>query len=123
MIVRIADQGEAAVPELLAIVRDATLTPEKGRESVEHAVALGFMLLGPRGRSAIPEIEAMIRTNDTLLYSDRSGVVSWNVALARMGKPIDEITFPGDSSAEPARDREDLRRRVKRFDPQKVWIN
>jgi hypothetical protein len=123
MFVRLADQGEAAVPELLAIVRDRTLTPEKGREQVEHAVAVSFMILGPRAQTAIPAIEALILADKSLLFSDFDGLRSWNFALARMGKPIEEITFPGDSGPGLAHDRDELRRRLARFTSKGTWLN
>jgi|GEM_PF-2426382 hypothetical protein len=121
MIVRLADRGEAAIPELLTILeRDRTLQPEYRRKPVMHAVALSFATLGPRAHSALAEVEGLINVERPRPIRSSDERV-WDLALARMGKPIDEFNWPGHKPEYVARERESLRRQVEHFDPKRVW--
>jgi hypothetical protein len=122
MIVRLADQGESAIPSLLAILKSGRMVkPPFRRDSVMHAVALAFAVLGPRAHSALTEVDALISSNRSQFFRDSSESMAWNVALARMGKPIEEFDWSGSRPEFVARQREDLRRQVERFNPKDVW--
>lgn len=122
MIVRMADRGEAAVPDLLAIVRrDRMLKPANRRIAVMHAASLGFATLGPKAHAALPEIDALVNANPSTLSNSWGDRKRWYLALARMGKPLDEFNWYNSKPDANARDREALRRRVERFDPEEVW--
>jgi hypothetical protein len=122
MIVRLADQGEAAVPKLFSILEtDKTIEPKFRRERVMHAVALAFATLGPSAHSALPKLEAIMNADVARRFTASGERGVWNLTLARMGKPIDEFTWPGDKPQYVARNRESLRRQVQRFDPKNAW--
>lgn len=122
MIVRLADQGEKAVPTLVAIVRsDSSEQKPYYRRSVMNAVALAFAILGPEAHRALPEVDAFVSSHDEVRFFDSSSMRAWNVALARMGKPIDRFDWKGYTPQFVARQRENLRKQVERFDPNDVW--
>ena len=87
---------------------------------VLHAVALSFATLGPRAHSALAEVEGLINVERPRPIRSSDGRV-WDLALARMGKPIDEFNWPGHKPEYVARERESLRRQVEHFDPKRVW--
>jgi len=122
MIVRLSDQGEAAVPGLLAILEsDKTLEPAFRRGRILHAVALGFATLGLKAHSALPEVDALVSTERRQMMNSWGDTWVWYLALARMGKPIDEFNWFNEKPEVAAKDRENLRRQVERFDPKEVW--
>jgi hypothetical protein len=122
MIVRLADQGEPAIPRLLAILKsDTTLTPPSRRDSVMHAVALAFAILGPRAHGALTEVDTLISSNRSRFFGNSSESRAWEVALARMGKPIEEFDWHSTKPDFVAKQRESLRRQVERFNPKDVW--
>ena len=122
MIVRLADQGEAAVPTLFSILEtDKTIDPRFRRERVMHAVALAFATLGPRAHAALPKLDSIISADVSKRFTGSGDRDVWYLALARMGKPIDEFTWPGDRPQFVSRNRENLRHRIQRFDPNDAW--
>src|SRR5690242_14521292 len=122
MIVRLADEGEAAAPELMDILRtDRHVEPWAHRNSVMRAVALGFATLGPKARAALPEVDALVSNGKSGLTNDYNDKRIWQLALARMGKPIDDFEFFSKKPEFVARERENLRKRVDHFDPKRAW--
>ena len=122
MIVRLADQGEAAVPELLSIlINDKSLKPAFRRGRILHAVALGFATLGLKAHSALPQVDALFSTERREIAGSWGDTWIWYLAMARMGKPIDEFNWFNEKPEAAAKDRENLRRQVERFDPKEVW--
>ncbi|MDX1984812.1 MAG: hypothetical protein SFV51_31355 [Bryobacteraceae bacterium] len=123
LIVRLADQGKAAVPELLAITRsDMTLTPAFRRIWVMRALSLAFAALGPEAQAVLPELDALVNAERSPLLHNAADRKRWYLALARMGKPLDEFQwFNRNRPNADARDREALRRRMEGFDPRRVW--
>lgn len=108
LIVRLSDQGAAAVPRLLAMLREsleveAELRSQRKRgytpkwvETTIHSCHRALRWLGPEAAPALPEIERMIAEG---LYrphalNDRS----FHMLLARLGKPIEEIAKPQNLS-------------------------
>lgn len=122
MIVRLADMGEPAVPELMAILEsDKTLEPAYRRRPILHAVALSFATLGARAHHALPRVEALLSAGSSHIIEFREDREAWNLALARMGKPIDQFEYPELRPEYVARERNSLRHRVEHFDPQRIW--
>jgi len=122
MIVRLADQGEAAVPMLFSILEtDKAIEPKFRRERVTHAVALAFATLGPRAHAALPKLGSIISADVSKRFTGSGERDVWYLALARMGKPIEEFTWPGDRPQFVSRNRENLRHRIQRFDPNDAW--
>jgi hypothetical protein len=122
MIVRLADQGEAAVPRLFSILEtDKTVEPNVRRERVMHAAALAFAALGPSAHAALPKLDAIISADVSGQFTGSGERELWNLALARMGKPINDFTWPEDKPQSVARNRESLNRQVQRFDPKNAW--
>lgn len=121
MIVRMADQGKAALPGLLDILRKDSLEPTSRRIWVMRAVSLAFATLGSEADAAIPEVDALVNAARSPLLHDYGDRKRWYLALARMGKPIDEFPWNNDKAEAVARNRAELRRRVERFDPKEAW--
>lgn len=117
MIARIADQGEASVPALLAILKsDAGIEPPGRRMRVMESVAKAFATLGPKASSALAEVDALVNEERSPLLHSWDDRKRWYLALARMGKPVDEFHWPNGRPAAVDRDRAELRRQVERFD-------
>lgn len=122
MIVRLADQGEPAVHRLLAILKSDTARQHPFRAGrVIQAVGLSFATLGPRAHAALPEVDAIVNAESSPVFGDSTQRRIWNLALARMGKPIDEFTWTSNRAEFVERQRENLRKQVARFDPKDVW--
>lgn len=122
MIVRLADMGEPAIPELLRILEsDQTLEPAYRRRSILRAVALGFATLGSKAHDALPQVESLLRAGSSEIIEFREDRELWNLALARMGKPIDRFEWPELRPEYVARERDALQRRLDHFDPQRIW--
>jgi hypothetical protein len=122
MVVRLADGGEGAVPELLEILRtDRHVEPWSHRNSVMRAVALGFATLGPKARAALPEVDALVSDRNSGVLNDYDDKKVWNLALARMGKPVEELEFFSNEPGLIARERESLRKQMQHFDPKSTW--
>jgi len=121
MIVRMADRGEAAVPDLLEILRKDSLEPANRRVWVMRAVSLAFATLGTGAQAALPEVDALVNAGRSPLLHNWNDRKRWYLALARMGKPMDEFQWNNDKAEAVARHRAELRRRVERFDAREVW--
>jgi hypothetical protein len=122
LIVRLADQGEAAVPRLLAILRsDVQVDPWSARGLVTRALALAFATLGPKAHGALEEVDGLVNAERSRLLNSFDDRRRWYLALARMGKPVDEFRWFNTKPEADARDRASLRRRVERFDAKEVW--
>ena len=115
LVERLADQGAAGVPLLLDVLTgDVAVEPWKKRYRVLLAVRKALILLGPAAAPALPTLEALLGTGRLEFTGD--DVAAWRLAQVRMGKPLDEVSFPDYFDAVlVARAREDIRGRLKRF--------
>ncbi|MBS1830410.1 MAG: hypothetical protein JST93_34225 [Acidobacteria bacterium] len=121
LIVRVADRGDAAVPALLEILRSDRSLPLAQRIWVMRAVSLAFATLGPKAKSAIAEVDAMVNEARSPLLHNWNDRERWYLALARMGKPVEDLDWRNKNADVVARNRAALRRRLERFDPNAVW--
>jgi hypothetical protein len=106
LIVRLADQGAAAVPQLLDLLdyhlaqlmaeREKRYDPTPEHMIVIDRVRMALCRLGPAGASALPRIEALMTKSPA--YADRMDGREWQLMLARIGKPIRDIAKPADIS-------------------------
>jgi hypothetical protein len=86
-----------------------------------QAVSLAFATLGPKARPALSELDALVSVAHSDLLNISNGRDRWNLTLARIGKPIEELKWFSGRPEADVRDRENLRRRLERFDPKLVW--
>ena len=122
LIVRLADRGEAAIPVLFSILKEDTGRPWYKLNRVLEAVSLAFATLGPKAHTALPDLDALVNVKRSGLLNNGSGDRErWDFALARMGKPIEDFKWSFGKPEWEAEARENLRRRVKKFDPTDPW--
>ncbi|MEG3178343.1 hypothetical protein U1872_19035 [Sphingomonas sp. RB3P16] len=126
LIMRQADRGAAAVPDLVAMLgyhvraeRAANAMPKRRRrissdDSVAiEAVRVALCRLGPDGAAALPDIAALDAEALPPQRFDRRS--TWHLTLARLGYPIDSLDIPQGYSGTNERYRENLRRRLEHF--------
>lgn len=124
LIARLADRGEAAIPVLFSILKEDTGRPWYKLHPVLEAVSLAFATLGPKARTALPELDALVNVKRSGLLNNGSGDRErWDLALARMGKPIEDFKWSFAKPEWEVKAREGLRQRVKKFDPTNPWSN
>lgn len=115
LVQRLADQGQAAVPELVRILQeDVRVEPRKTREDVMAAVRWAFMRLGPDAASALPVVIELYDRGGTLLAYGSTEKAEWRIAMVLMGRPLEDVPFEPELTAEKiAQRRTDLMRNVK----------
>jgi hypothetical protein len=77
-----------------------------------------FATLGPKAHDALAHVEALLSAGSSQIIEFREDREASNLALARMGKPIDRFEWPELRPEYVARQRDTLRRRLEHFDPQ-----
>jgi len=118
---RMADQGEAAVPQMLKVIDDRLSATWNQRQWPYGALANAFQDMGPVAKAAIPRINALMGRDDSPLTNSSKDVDQWCFALARMGLPVDDIAFPRRFSEDTvARYREAVRQRMARYEEQQA---
>jgi hypothetical protein len=96
----LADQGQAGVPELIRILQeDVRVTPWFRRQYVLAGVRRALIRLGPDAAGALPAVIELFDVPHTDLANDWNGTNWWRVAMARMGRPIEEVPFPPQFTA------------------------
>jgi hypothetical protein len=114
LVERLADQGQAGVPELVRILQeDVRVEPWNKRQAILRAVRRAFIRLGPDAASALPAvIELFDRPQSALTEMSNDGDF-WRVAMVRMGRPIEDVPFPPRFNVEQtARERSRIVRAV-----------
>ena len=133
LIVRLADQGAPAVPQLLALLdyHFAQLSLNQNRQNdpmPEHMIVIdrvrmALCRLGPAGASALPRLEALMAKSPA--YADRMDGREWQLMLARIGKPVRDIPKPDSTSNSVAQFHANLQSRLDHFnldrDCQSQW--
>ena len=100
---RLADQGQAGVPELVRILQeDVRVEPWVVRRHLLAAIRRALVRLGPDAASALPVIIELFDQPDTPLayYSDEKS--AWRIAMIRMGRPLEDVPSPPRSDEERA---------------------
>ena len=135
---RLHEGGAANVPLLLTLLRDHARvrqqnveaaragrigtyerqTENEGHSAVISGVRSALCRMGPAGASALAPLEAML-ADGTI---DRNqlwgfGGSDWNLTLARLGKPIDQLKKPDSMSGTDESHRQSIRRKLERFNP------
>lgn len=82
---RMADQGAAAVPELLALVDASLKKPWHARWRLLAGVREAFKRLGPEAAAAAPTIQSLIEKSPSTLLNTSGDRSQWLVALRLMG--------------------------------------
>jgi hypothetical protein len=120
LIERLADQGRPALPGLMQILESEIASDQQWavQRPVIRAVRRGLARLGPAAASALPRIEELFARRRNPLANLHNEAVEWRVAMARMGKPVDQLPFPSDSKPEVlARDKANIQKRLDTYDP------
>ena len=124
LIVRLADQGAPAVPQLLDLLGDhlGRLSFDRNQQNdptPEHMIVIdrvrmALCRLGPAGASALPRLEALMAKSPA--YADRMDGREWQLMLARIGKPVRDIPKPDSTSNSVAQFHANLQSRLDHFD-------
>ena len=116
LVARLSDQRAAAVPLLIALLReDVTVEPWSKRRGMMADLRRAFTRLGPDAASALPIVERLFDAPGMPLANEWREARDWRVAMVRMGKPIDSLRFPPNLTPEAAaRDREEIRKQAAR---------
>lgn len=123
LIVRLADQGAPAVPQLLDLLGDhlGRLSFDRNQQNdptPEHMIVIdrvrmALCRLGPAGASALPRLEALMAKSPA--YADRMDGREWQLMLARIGKPVRDIPKPESTSNSVAQFHANLQSRLDNF--------
>ena len=114
LVARLADQGPAAVPLLLDLLTQAVqVEPWAKRHRILADIRRAVSALARDAASALPTVERLFEARGTPLTNTSDDAQAWRVAMVRMGKPVETLTFPAHLSPElVARDREQIRKQA-----------
>lgn len=106
-----SDQGARAVPLLIDLLNeDVRVQPWAKRQWILADIRRAFSRLGRDAATALPTVERLFDLPHSPLTNSSNDADAWRVAMVRMGKSVDTLTFPAHLSAEIiARDREHIR--------------
>lgn len=135
---RLDEGGAANVPLLLTLIRDHSRARNSNIEGVRtrrlkaydshfeteahgnvvRGARAALCRLGPVAASALAPLEAML-ADGTIDASARWGFQGsdWNLTLARLGKPIDQLRKPDSLSGTDQSHRDWIRRKLDHFNP------
>ena len=116
LVARLSDQGAGAVPLLLNLLNeDVRVQPWAKRQWILADIRRAFSRLGRDAAPALPTVERLFDLRHSPLTNSSNDVDAWRVAMVRMGKPVDTLTFPAHLSPEiVARDREHIRKQAEK---------
>jgi hypothetical protein len=116
LVARLSDQGGRAVPLLLNLLNeDVRVQPWAKRQSILADIRRAFSRLDRDAATALPTVERLFDLRHSPLTNTSNDADAWRVAMVRMGKPVDTLTFPAHLSAEiVARDRERIRKQAEK---------
>jgi len=114
LVARLSDQGARAVPLLLNLLNeDVRVEPWAKRQWILADIRRAFSRLGHDAATALPTVERLFDLRHSPLTNSSNDADAWRVAMVRMGKPVDTLTFPAHLSAEiVAREREHVRKQA-----------
>ena len=120
LIERLADQGQPGLTQLMLILESEIAADRQWADQspVIRAVRRGLARLGLAAASALPRIEELFaRPRNPLANLSQEGD-EWRIAMARMGKPVDDLPFNSRQNPELLeRDKNQIRKRLATFDP------
>ena len=138
LIARLNEAGPERVPLLLSLIREHSLALRENQEdararrirsydksqendghrSVMHAARTALCRLGPSASAALQPLEDML-TSGIMGENEVSGHngVSWQMTLARLGKPIEQLKKPTRLSGTDEAHQQRIRNKLERFDP------
>ena len=120
LIERLADQGQPGLTQLMLILESEIAADRQWADQspVIRAVRRGLARLGLAAASALPRIEELFaRPRNPLANLSQEGD-EWRIAMARMGKPVDDLPFNSRQNPELLeRDKDQVRKRLATFDP------
>ena len=116
LVARLSDQGPKAVPLLLKLLAEDVQVPAWWkRQWILADIRRAFSHLGRDAGSALPAVERLFDMRRSPLTNSSNDIFAWQVAMVRMGKPVEALTFPPSMSAEiVGRDRERIRVQAER---------
>ena len=116
LVARLSDQGAGAVPLLLDLLNeDVRVQPWAKRQWILADIRRAFSRLGRDASTALPTVERLFDLRHSPLTNISNDADAWRVAMVRMGKPVDTLTFPAHLSPEiVARDREHIRKQAEK---------
>jgi hypothetical protein len=116
LVARLADQGPRAVPLLLDLLNEDVRVYEWWkRAGILADIRRAFSRLGPEAATALPTVERLFDEPHSRLTNSSNDAEAWRIAMVRMGKPVDTLTFPAHLSPEiVARDREHIRKQAEK---------
>jgi hypothetical protein len=108
LVARLADQGAGAVPLLLNLLNeDVHVYSWAKRQWIIADIRRAFSRLGRDAAAALPTVERLFDRPRSPLTNSSNDADAWRVAMVRMGKPVEALTFPAGLRPEiVARDRE-----------------
>jgi hypothetical protein len=122
LVVRLADQGKAGVPELVRILQEAVREPYATRHTAIQAIRRAFVRLGPDAVGALPVVIELFDHRHTPLAGEFSEMFGWRITMVLMGRPIEDVPFPPTyTAAQIARERSDIMQAVKRARDDPRW--
>ena len=99
LVARSSDQGVRAVPLLLNLLNeDVRVQPWAKRQWILADIRRAFSRLGRDAATALPTVERLIDLPHSPLTNSSNDADAWRVAMVRMGKPVDTLTFPAHLS-------------------------
>lgn len=116
LVARLSDQGARAVPLLLDLLNeDVRVYQWAKRQSILADIRRAFSRLGRDAATALPTVERLFDLRHSPLTNTSNDVDAWRVAMVRMGKPVETLTFPAHLTPERvARERERIRRQAEK---------
>jgi len=100
LVLRLADQGKAGVPELVRILQEDAHVDSRLTRRELTAVRRALAWLGPDAAGALPAVIALFDQPSTPLADHSGEMDGWRIAMVRMGRPVEDVPFPPSSTAE-----------------------
>jgi hypothetical protein len=116
LVARLSDQGADAVPMLLRLLaEDAGVHSWARRWPMLADIRRALSRLGRDAAAALPTVERLVESPRSPLINSSGDADAWRVAMVRMGKPVESLTFPSSYGADQiARHRERIRKEAAR---------
>jgi hypothetical protein len=104
------------VPLLLNLLTEVVrVEPWAKRQWMLADIRRAFSPLGRDAVSALPTVERLFELRHSPLTNSSNDIDSWRVAMVRMGKPVETLTFSPHLSADAvAREREQIRKQAEK---------
>jgi hypothetical protein len=116
---RLADTGEPGLHRMIVLVQEAAAIDSwRRREPLVRGLRRGFARMGRAASPALPVVLPLFAQRGSPLMNDWRERQRWQVALVRMGLPIEQLPFSDNFTPEQiARDRRETLEAAARYDP------